>query len=170
MSTPFLGQLKIVSFNFAPKGWAMCNGQILSIAQNAALFSLLGTTYGGNGIQTFALPNLQGKVPVHTGNSLTLGGVGGEADVTLNTNQIRAHSHAVMAVSNAATAGSASNAFLATTPTKGMGSIYGSSPDGTLAANSAVSPAGSTQPHVNQQPYLVLNFIIALQGIFPSRS
>jgi microcystin-dependent protein len=170
MSTPFLGQLKIVSFDFPPRGWALCNGQLLSIDQNAALFSLLGTTYGGDGETTFGLPNLQGCVPVHAGNGLSLGDFAGETDLTLIVDQIPGHNHSLIAVSDAATAASPNNNLLATTPIKGMGSIYGVTPDGTVASGGAISPSGGSQPHENRQPFIVVNFIIALEGIFPSRN
>src|SRR5690349_12103098 len=113
MSDPFIGEIKIVSFNFPPKGWAFCNGQVLSIAQNQALFALLGTTYGGNGVTTFALPNLQGRVPLHFGNQFIQGQVGGETAHTLIITEIPAHSHAVTASSNAADQGSGENNYLA---------------------------------------------------------
>jgi len=170
MGTPYLGQLKIVAFNFPPRGWAYCNGQTLQIQQNQALFSLLGTTYGGNGVQTFNLPNLQGSVPVHTGGGQVLGGTGGALEVTLSVAELPEHVHELTAVSSAATSGSPLNNLLATTPIKGMGSIYGASPNGATASTSAISDSGGSHPHVNTQPYLTLNFVIALQGIFPSRS
>jgi microcystin-dependent protein len=163
MSEPFLGEIRMFSFSFPPRGWALCNGQILSIQQNAALFAILGTTYGGNGQTTFALPNLQGNAPAHVGNSITLGQVGGSAGVTLTTSQI-GHGHAVSA-SATATSDTAGGNFPATSAT----SIYGSKADTTMNA-AVISPSGGGVAHNNMQPYLVVNFAIALTGIFPSRN
>ena len=162
---PFLGEIRIFSFNFPPKGWAQCNGQLLAIAQNQALFAILGTTYGGNGVNTFALPNLQGSVAVHAGNGIVLGQAGGSANVTLAANQA-AHTHA-MAANATANAFSAAGNFPAAAP-NGQ-ALYGASADTGMNAG-VVSQAGGSQPHSNLQPYLVVNYCIALQGIFPSRS
>jgi microcystin-dependent protein len=165
MSTPFLSEIKIVSFNFAPKGWALCNGQLVPINQNQALFSLLGTTYGGNGQTTFALPNLQGRIPTHMGNGFTLGQAGGETAHTLNISEMAPHNH-IPTGSSTNPAGSPGAA----------GNLWGVDP-GQYNANSdsAMNPAcisntGGNQPHDNMSPYLVLNFIIALQGMFPSQN
>jgi microcystin-dependent protein len=163
MSAPFLGEIRMFSFNFPPKGWALCNGQLLSIQQNAALFAILGTTFGGNGQTTFALPNLPGNAPAHVGNSITLGQKGGSAAVTLQSNQI-GHGHAVSA-SATATTNTAGGSFPATSATN----IYGSKSDTTMNAG-VISPSGGSQAHNNMQPYLVVNFAIALTGIFPSRN
>jgi microcystin-dependent protein len=163
MAQPFLGEIRLVAFTFPPKGWAFCNGQLLSISQNAALFSILGTTYGGNGINNFALPNLQGSVPAHPGSSITLGQVGGAANVTLNSNQA-GHSHVVSA-SASANANTAAGNF----PGGSGTALYGSSPDTNMNA-ATIPTSGSSQPHNNMQPYLVLNYVIALTGIFPSRN
>lgn len=163
MSTPFLSEIKIVSFNFAPKGWALCNGQLLPINQNQALFSLLGTTYGGDGRVNFALPNLQGRIPNHVGNGFTLGEVGGEIAHTLNLSELPAHQHTPT--------GSATNPA---TSAGAQGNLWGVDPGQyTANSNSTMNPAcitntGGSQPHDNMSPYLVLNFIIALQGLFPS--
>lgn len=165
MSSPFLGEIRIISWNFAPKGWAFCNGQVLPISQNQALFSILGTTYGGDGQTNFALPNLQGRMPVHTGSGITLGQLGGETSHTLGINEIPVHTHFPKGSSSTASTGDptgglwASDAF----------SSYGSVPD-TSMNPAAISTVGGSQPHENMSPYLVLNFIIALQGIFPPRS
>jgi microcystin-dependent protein len=165
MSEPFLGEIKIVSFNFAPKGWALCNGQLLAINQNQALFSLLGTTYGGNGTTTFQLPNLQASMPVHLGNGFVQGQIGGQANVTLITSQLPAHTHAAQGVaSNATSASATGNAWAVTAQ-----NAYAASPNTTMAPAAAAS-AGGGQPHPNMPPYLVLNFVIALAGIFPSRN
>lgn len=165
MSQPFLGEMRMVSFNFPPKGWAFCNGQILAIAQNQPLFALLGTTYGGDGVRTFQLPNLQASMPIHTGNGFTLGQVGGEAQHTLVTGEMPAHVHTAQGVSTTASSPSAtSNTWASATQNP-----YAASPNTTMGSN-ALSTTGGSQPHPNLPPYLVLNFIIALQGIFPSQN
>ena len=177
MANPFVGEIRCFGFNFAPLGWALCNGQLLSISQNTALFSLLGTNFGGNGTTTFALPNLQGNVPMHWGNSgfnSVIGEVQGGSTVTLTSNQIPIHNHAIIS-QVVATGGAAEHAA---TPSSGA-SIGPSNPDGlynTLPTiNATFSPStigvtGGSQPHDNMQPYLVLNFCIALQGVFPARN
>lgn len=162
---PFLGEIRLFSFTFPPKGWALCNGQLLPINQNAALFSILGTTYGGNGTTTFALPNLQGSVAVHQGNGIVLGERSGSASVTLTSNQI-SHNHPVAASATPNSYTAAGN-FPASAPA-GQ-NLYGPTADSSM--NPAVlSPSGGTQPHNNLQPYLVVIYCIALQGIFPSRN
>ena len=169
MSTPFLGELRVVSFNFPPKGWAFANGQLLPINQNQALFSLMGTFYGGDGRVNFALPNLQGRASVHQGNGFTLGQAGGEAAHTLTTPELPAHTHTVSAGSGVAKLASPANATWATT-TNGL-DLYAASADVALAPGSVgLSTTGGGQPHENEPPYLVLSVIIALQGIFPSPS
>jgi len=170
---PFLGMIAIVPYNFAPFGWALCNGQILSIAQNTALFSLLGTFYGGDGIQTFALPNLQGRVPVHMGSSsqgeFVLGEAGGSDTATLTISQLPAHSHPVNATSNkgnkAGPAGSLPAADAA-----GLTAEYSSGAANTTMSAGMIAPTGSGQPFSVQNPFLVLTYIIALQGTYPSRN
>ena len=166
MGTPYLGEVRILSFAFPPKGWALCNGQQLAIGQNQALFSILGTTYGGNGVQTFGLPNLQGRVPLHFGNGLFEGEVGGEQTHTLVAAEMPAHSHLVGAISSSATISDPTGARHAAANTTNFAS------GGTLAPlhPSAYGAAGGGQPHDNMSPYLVLSFVIALQGIFPSRT
>jgi len=167
MSEPFLSEIKIVSFNFAPKGWALCNGQFLPINQNQALFALLGTTYGGNGQTTFALPNLRGQVPIHMGGGHTLGEAAGATAVTVNIQQMPQHLHFLQASTATATLDTPTNALLG-----------GSAPNDLYTGPTSLSPliastvtsVGGSQPHNNMMPYLVLNFIIALQGIFPSRN
>jgi microcystin-dependent protein len=166
MSEPFLSEIKIVSFNFAPKGWALCNGQFLPINQNQALFSLLGTTYGGNGQTTFALPNLRGRVPIHEGNGHTLGEAAGSTAVTINLQQLPSHNHLVNATNNAAAGDDATNNVYAQAGLNAYGP-FGSS---VAMGNNAITSIGGSQPHNNMMPYLVLNFIIALQGIFPSQN
>lgn len=163
MSEPFLGEIKIISWNFPPKGWTFCNGQLLPINQNQALFSILGTTYGGDGRQTFGLPNLQGRSPVHVGNGIALGEIGGETAHTLNISEIPAHNHVPVGSSTPANLTSAAGNLWANVATN----LYNAS--GTTPMNPAcVLPTGGNQPHENMSPYLVLNFVIALQGIFPS--
>ena len=172
MSEPFLGEIKIFSFVFAPKGWAQCNGQFLPINQNQGLFSLLGTTYGGNGQTTFALPDLRGKAPNHFGNSFTLGEQGGEMAHTLTMSEMPTHTHTLSA--QMAVGGGAINATQGA-PTGNFWANdgkahYSTSPPNAAMAAGAVANVGGSQPHLNMQPYLVLNFCIALQGIFPSRN
>ena len=165
MSSPFLGQIIPVAFNFAPKGWAFCNGQTMPINQNQAIFSLLGTTYGGNGQTTFQLPNLQSRVPMHVGNGHTLGETGGEESHTLAVNEIGTHAHQVtpQASKDEETTNRPRGAYFT------AGGAYANTVDGFMGAT-ATSSAGGNQPHPNLQPSLALNFVIALQGIFPSRN
>lgn len=165
MSTPFLSEIKLLSFNFAPKGWALCNGQLLPINQNQALFSLLGTTYGGNGQTNFGLPNLQGKIPMHVGNGHTLGETGGEQAHTLNISEMPQHTHFPVGSSDQATLpGAGGNLW-------GKDASAPYAPSGTTPMNTgSIVAAGGSQPHNNMSPYLVMNFCIALQGIFPSRN
>jgi microcystin-dependent protein len=165
MSEPFMTEIKIVSFNFAPKGWALCNGQLLPINQNQALFSLLGTTYGGNGQTTFGLPNLQGDVPIHVGQGHTLGEVAGTTSVTISQQQMPQHLHMAQASTTAGSTALAGGNILAPAL-----NVYGPPNSLTNLLPTTVSNVGGSQPHNNMMPYLVLNFIIALQGIFPSRN
>ena len=173
---PFIGEIKIFGGNFAPNGWAFCNGQIMSIAQNTALFSLLGTTYGGDGVQTFALPDLRGRVPLSFGqgpglSDYVLGEASGTESVTLISTQMPAHTHSLQANSSIGSTPTPIGNFTAIVDGNDGRGINGFSnaTDGTMAAN-AISAAGGSQPHPNMQPYLCVNFIIALQGIYPSRS
>lgn len=163
MSEPFIGEVRATGFSIAPRGWALCNGQTLSIAQNQALFSILGTTYGGDGIVTFALPNLQGRVPVGVGNGVTLGESAGSATVTLLTSQIPAHTHAIQA-------SAAAGAEDPTNQGPAGAKAYGPATSLVAMAGAAIANAGGSQPHENMQPYLTINYIIALTGIYPSRS
>jgi len=167
MSQPFLGEIKLVSFNFAPKGWALCNGQFLPINQNQALFSILGTTYGGNGQTTFALPDYRGRVPVHRGAENKEGTAAGQEFHTVTMSEMPAHNH-FAAASNLAD-GSNVNTPSGNIPANSSVSPYRTTINTTLAPNS-VTNAGGSQPHENRQPFLVINFIIALQGIFPSQN
>jgi microcystin-dependent protein len=168
VSEPFLSEIKLVAFTFAPKGWAMCNGQIMPINQNQALFSLLGTTYGGNGQTSFALPNLQGRVPIHMGSGYTLGQLGGEAAHTLTISEMPAHMHFLQGVNGGTVVPIPGNNLL--TNTTGNLGIYG--PANSLVGMYAtdIGNTGGSQPHPNQSPYLVMTWIIALQGIFPSQN
>ena len=173
MSDPFLAEIKIFSFPYAPKGWAFCNGQLLPINQNQALFSLLGTTYGGNGQTTFALPNLQEQTPIHTSATHPLGTKGGEAWHTLTLAEIPSHTHGLNAVApdnSAQNVNNPSNAFLSNSAPAEIYNTGAGAPPKAPLISSAVSTFGSNKPHENMQPYLVLNFCIALQGIFPSHS
>lgn len=163
---PFIGEIKIVAFNFPPKGWALCNGQLLPIAQNQALFSILGTTYGGNGVTTFALPNLSGRVPVHAGTQTGLGQAGGAEIHTLIAAELPTHSHIVNASTNTADQLLPTNNYWASN----TGATPYASSAATVLSPSAIALAGGSQPHENRPPFLVLNFIIALVGIFPSHN
>jgi microcystin-dependent protein len=166
MSEPFLSEIKLVSFNFPPKGWALCNGQFLPINQNQALFALLGTTYGGNGQTTFALPNLRGRVPIHMGSGHALGEAAGSTAVTVNIQQLPTHTHFVQATNNASTADDpTSNVF-----GQAGANLYTGFASPTAMGAAMVTSTGGSQPHNNMMPYLTLNFIIALQGIFPSQN
>lgn len=170
MAQPFIGQLLLVGFNFQPVGYAYCAGQLLAISQNDALFALIGTTYGGDGQQTFALPDLRGRLTIHQGTGLGLspyviGQLGGVEQVTLTTNQLPQHSHPAACSSVTQNSNDPSGKYLAAAGD----SRYGASTAATMAAG-MVSSAGGNQPHDNRQPYLALNWIIALQGIFPSRN
>ncbi|WP_155297477.1 phage tail protein [Deinococcus kurensis] len=167
MSEPFIGEIRLTGFNFAPLGWALCNGQVLSIMQNQALFSLLGTTYGGDGRVTFALPNLQGRMPIHAGNGYQLGQAGGAINHTLTLAELPQHTHTVQASSQAGTTPVPTGAVLAA-PAHG-GNLYSSGAASAALVGSTVGAAGGGQSHTNMQPSLVLNYIIALQGIYPSR-
>jgi len=170
MSTPFLTEIKMVSFNFAPKGWVLCNGQLLPINQNQAIFSLLGTTYGGNGQTTFGLPNFQGRVAVHSGGGYIIGQNAGEENHTLIQSELPAHTHQAQAVSAAGDAFNPLNHYPAnSSPTQAYSGGGGGMQAVAMSPN-MVTNAGGSQSHPNMMPYVVLNFIIALQGIFPSRN
>lgn len=166
MSEPFLGQITLTGFDFAPKGYAACNGQLLPINQNQALFSLLGTRFGGNGTTTFALPDLRGRVPLHAAAPGEVGQSAGQSSVTLTPQQIPAHTHPVDAVTGDGTSPSPTGNKLAGTP----GHLYSAPPASTTLAADASGATGDSQPHPNLQPYTVIGYCIALQGIFPSRN
>lgn len=173
MATPFLAEIRVLPFNFAPRGWASCDGQLLPISQNTALFSLLGTTYGGNGTSNFALPNLSGSFAMGAGQGAglslrSLGEFDGEAAVSLLTSEMPAHTHGLMAGVTPASTSPAGNVMAPTAA--GGGNVYHAPGAGATMAGTAISPAGGSQPHENRQPYLALNFCIALQGVYPARS
>ena len=165
MPEPFLSEIKIVSFNFAPKGWALCTGQSLPINQNQALFALLGTTYGGNGQTTFNLPNLRGRVPIHMGDGFTLGEAAGSTSVTINQQTMPQHLHFAQGSSNGGDTPTAVGNLLASAL-----NVYRQADGLQTLEPTSVTSLGGSQPHNNMMPYLVLNFIIALQGIFPSQN
>ena len=168
MAEPFLSEIRIFSFGFAPKGWALCNGQLLPINQNQALFSLLGTTFGGDGRVNFGLPNLQGMTPIHVGSGHTLGEKGGEQAHTLTIAELPTHVHTPNATSAAATANSPTNALLLAQSTAAQ--LYTAGANLVAMAPNSLANVGGSQAHVNMQPFLTLAFGIALQGIFPSAS
>lgn len=168
MAEPFIGEIRIFAGNFAPNGWALCNGQLLSLEQNTASFSILGTTYGGNGETNFALPNLQGRVPIHMGDGFVEGEIGGEAAHTLLVTEMPIHSHPANASTSKGNKAAPTGAVWAA-DAAGVTAEYQSGAPNTTMAPSAIANAGGSEPHNNLQPYLVVNFIIALVGIFPSR-
>ncbi len=167
MAEPFLSEIRIMSFNFPPKGWALCNGQLLPINQNQALFSLLGTTFGGDGRVNFALPDLQSRVPIHVGSGHTLGERGGEQSHTLSITEIPMHTHVLSASPSNASVPSATNNVLAA-----ANNVYSSGANLTVNItpldSASLTKTGGSQAHLNMQPFLTLSFAIALQGIFPS--
>jgi microcystin-dependent protein len=166
MAQPYVGEIRMFAGNFAPAGWMFCDGQLLPISENETLFQLIGTTYGGDGQSTFALPNLQSRVPIHQGNGFILAETGGAEEITLTTQQIPIHTHNLLASGGAANVRDPANNVLA----KAAGTIYTTNPGRGLAVMSpqAIGPAGGSQPHTNIQPYLAIEFIISLFGIFPS--
>lgn len=173
MPDPFIGEIRTFAGNFAPVGWALCQGQLLSIEENEALFSLIGTTYGGDGTSNFALPNLAGRIPLHqgTGSGLSprvLGELGGTEVVSLTVPQLAAHNHAAVCSNAAANSASPVNSYWSTDPGGNTGAY--STTDGSPMAATAIGNTGGGQAHNNVQPYLVLNYIIALEGIYPPRN
>ncbi len=171
MSDPFVAEIRIVPFNFAPRGWAFCDGQLIPLSQNTALFALLGTTYGGNGTTNFGLPNLQGRSPMQWGQGPGLslrdiGESGGQASVTLLPSQTPSHTHGLMAAAGPATTGTPS---AASALAMASAAVYGPPSDPVAMSSGAISAVGGS-PHENRQPFLTLNFVIALQGVFPPRS
>src|SRR4029077_19005357 len=165
MAQPYVGEIRMFGGNFAPAGWMFCEGELLPISENETLFQLIGTTYGGDGQSTFALPDLRGRVPIHQGNGFTLAETGGAEEITLTVQQIPAHSHSWIASTSPGNINNPNNAYCANSTSV---KIYlEDSPDSTMA-NSSLGPQGESQPHTNFQPYLCIDFIISLFGIFPS--
>ncbi len=167
MAQPYVGEIRIFAGNFAPAGWMFCEGQLMPISENETLFQLIGTTYGGDGQSTFALPDLRGRIPIHQGNGFVLAESGGVEEVTLTVNQIPAHAHPALASTAAATGNNPVGNLLAETSTINLYLV--DAPDSQMAAQ-AITPVGGSQPHTNFQPYLCVDFIISLFGIFPSQT
>lgn len=165
MAQPYVGEIRMFGGNFAPAGWMFCDGQLLPISENETLFQLIGTTYGGDGQSTFALPDLRGRLPIHQGNGFVLAETGGAEQITLTTNQIPNHGHALAASANGATASNPANAVPGQSPSI---SLYELDVPNTNLNAAAIASVGGSQPHTNFQPYLCVNFIISLFGIFPS--
>ena len=165
MAQPYVGEIRMFAGNFAPAGWFFCEGQLLPISENETLFQLIGTTYGGDGESTFGLPDLRGRIPIHQGNGFILAETGGAEEITLTVNQIPAHTHPELASTTTAQQSSPANLLLGATT--GTDIYSGDLPLGNMAAQ-AIGPVGGSQPHTNFQPYLCVNFIISLFGIFPS--
>ena len=168
MAQPFVGEIRMFAGNFPPVGWMFCDGQLLPISENETLFTLIGTTYGGDGESTFALPNLQSRVPIHQGNGFILAETGGVEEVTLTIQQIPSHTHPMIASTADGTQNNPENNVLATTPV-GITMLFEDPPSANMNA-SAISIVGGSQPHTNLQPYLAINFIISLFGIFPTQT
>lgn len=167
MAEPFLSEIRLMSFVFPPKGWALCNGQLLPINQNQALFSLLGTTFGGDGRVNFALPDLRGRVPIHVGSSHTLGERGGEQAHTLSIAELPTHTHVATGNGGNAATADPTGAFFAV-PSSALGTVYGPAANLVAMNPGMITNTGASQAHLNMQPFLTLSFCIALQGIFPS--
>jgi microcystin-dependent protein len=164
MAQPYVGEIRMFAGNFAPAGWMFCEGQLLPISENETLFQLIGTTYGGDGQSTFALPDLRGRIPVHQGNNFILAETGGAEEITLTVNQIAAHSHPMLASNGGATAKAPTGAVFGVA----QGDVYTSSFTALAMNAQGISSTGGSQPHTNLQPYLCVAFIISLFGIFPS--
>jgi microcystin-dependent protein len=169
MAQPYVGEIRMFAGNFAPAGWMFCEGQLLPISEYETLFNLIGTTYGGDGQSTFALPDLRGRIPLHVGNGVTLAETGGAETVTLTTQQIPAHSHALLATLNQGAQNPPAQQVLAQSPTQNALPYGTDVPPATLNPGS-ISPVGGSQPHNNFEPYLCVDFIISLFGIFPSQT
>jgi microcystin-dependent protein len=165
MAQPYVGEIRMFAGNFAPAGWMFCEGQQLAISENETLFQLIGTTYGGDGQSTFNLPDLRGRIPIHQGNGFILAETGGAEEITLTVNQIPAHSHPLLANSGQGSANTAQNNVLAASPSL---DLYREAQPTVALFAGAVGPVGGSQPHTNFQPYLCVDFIISLFGIFPS--
>jgi microcystin-dependent protein len=167
MAQPYVGEIRMFAGNFAPAGWMFCEGQLIPISENDTLFNLIGTTYGGDGQETFGLPDLRGRIPIHQGNGFILAETGGAEEITLTVNQIASHSHPLLATTSTAADTNPSGRVPAQTLTF---DFYQTSPPATPMAAQSISPVGGSQPHTNFQPYLCVNFIISLFGIFPPPS
>ena len=169
MAQPYVGEIRMFAGNFAPAGWMFCEGQLLPISEYETLFNLIGTTYGGDGQSTFALPDLRGRVPLHFGNGFSLAETGGVEEVTLTISQIPAHSHALLATNNFASTTTPQNNVAAAASVVNVDAYGTDQPVSTVSPNS-ISSTGGSQPHTNFQPYLCVDFIISLFGIFPSQT
>jgi len=167
MAQPYVGEIRMFAGNFAPAGWMFCEGQLLPISENEALFQLIGTTYGGDGESTFGLPDLRGRLPIHQGSGFILAETGGAEEITLTTNQIPVHSHVMLGSGSTATGTAPNNSVLASS-TGATVFPYGTDAPLTILNPATVGPVGGSQPHTNFQPYLCVDFIISLFGIFPS--
>lgn len=172
MAQPYVGEIRMFAGNFAPAGWMFCEGQLLPISENEVLFQLIGTTYGGDGQSTFALPDLRGRIPIHnnsgSGTTYIIGEPGGVEEITLTTQQIPSHNHAITATTDLANSASPAEAYLSTTATGNK--IYSTAAPTIVLNPSEISTVGGNQPHTNFQPYLCVDFIISLFGIFPSQT
>jgi microcystin-dependent protein len=167
MAQPYVGEIRMFGGNFAPAGWAFCEGQLLPISENETLFQLIGTTYGGDGQETFALPDLRGRIPIHQGNGFILAETGGAEEITLTINQTPAHSHALLCSGNNADSTQPTNNVAGVVTVVGV-TAYGTDAPPTNLSPQSISSVGGSQPHTNFQPYLCVDFIISLFGIFPS--
>jgi microcystin-dependent protein len=166
MAQPYVGEIRMFAGNFAPAGWMFCEGQLMPISENETLFQLIGTTYGGDGESTFALPDLRGRIPIHNGNGFILAETGGAEEITLTAAQIPAHTHALVATTDLANSASPADAYLSATATGNK--IYSTASPSIPLSAQEISPTGGSQPHTNFQPYLCVDYIISLFGIFPS--
>jgi microcystin-dependent protein len=167
MAQPYVGEIRMFAGNFAPAGWMFCEGQLLPISENETLFQLIGTTYGGDGQSTFALPDLRGRLPIHFGNGFILAVTGGAEEITLTVNQIPSHTHALLGTASIVNDANPANNVTGQTNTF---DLYQSTPGGQPMAAQSISSVGGSQPHTNFQPYLCIDFIISLFGIFPSQT
>jgi microcystin-dependent protein len=167
VAQPYVGEIRMFAGNFAPAGWMFCEGQLLPISENETLFQLIGTTYGGDGESTFALPDLRGRLPIHQGNGFILAETGGAEEITLTVNQIPAHTHPLLGTNNVATGTAPAGGVLAAT-TSATVTAYGTDAPNINLHPSSIAPVGGSQPHTNFQPYLCVEYIISLFGIFPS--
>lgn len=168
MAQPYVGEIRMFGGNFAPAGWNFCDGSLLPISEFETLFNLIGTTYGGDGQSTFAVPDLRGRLPIHFGNGFTLAETGGAEEITLTVQQIPIHTHALVASTAAGAQNAPANQLIAASPSIKL--FIQDTPDSSLSAANAVTPVGGSQPHTNFQPYLCVDFIISLFGIFPSQT